>query len=123
MLSYFQFSEADDDARNVLFFDILSLNVVIKKVVTQPRACILIYREKRRSQSSTFLHIREKQGFHFLMRKLRISTKRLHSRLKLIVQVNLKILFYLAPSRMLYDKYFLRYDSVKLRIDFFFDFL
>ena len=29
------------------------------------------------------------------------------------------ILFYLAPSRMLYDKYFLRYDSVKLRIDFF----
>ena len=41
MLLYFEFSEADDVARNVLiFFDILSLNVVIKKVVTQPSAGI-----------------------------------------------------------------------------------
>ena len=32
------------------------------------------YREKSRSQSSTFWHIPEKQGFHFLMRKFGISS-------------------------------------------------
>ena len=46
MLLYFLFFEADDVAKNVLiFFDILSLNVVIKKVVTQPSAC-RTYEEK-----------------------------------------------------------------------------
>ena len=41
-------------------------------------------REKSRSQSSTFWHIREKLGFHFLMRKLGISLGRLGPPMKLI---------------------------------------
>ena len=32
----------------------------------------IVIRKKSRSQSSTFLHIPEKQGFHFLMGKLRV---------------------------------------------------
>ena len=44
----------------------------------------LLDREKSRSQSSTFWHIREKQGFYFLMRKLGISTKRMRLPIKLI---------------------------------------
>ena len=43
-----------------------------------------VYREKSRSQSSTSWHIREKQGFHFLMGKLGISTDRLGPPMKLI---------------------------------------
>ena len=43
-----------------------------------------IYREKSRSQSSTFWHIREKHGFHFLMRKLGISTEQMRPPMKLI---------------------------------------
>ena len=39
--------------------------------------------EKSRSQSSTFWHIWEKHGFHFLMRKLSISIKWLVPRTKL----------------------------------------
>ena len=42
------------------------------------------YREKSRSPSSTFWHIREKHGFHFLMRKLRNSTERMSPQTKLI---------------------------------------
>ena len=66
---------------------------------------ILLIGEKSRSQSSTFWHIREKQGFHFLMRKSRNSSDRMSPPMKLIGKVNLIILFHLAPSRMLYDKY------------------
>ena len=41
-------------------------------------------REKSRSQSSTFWHIREKHGFHFLIRKFRLSIERLSPPMKLI---------------------------------------
>ena len=41
-------------------------------------------REKSRSQSSTFWHIQEKQGCHFLMRKLWVSIERLGLPMKLI---------------------------------------
>ena len=37
----------------------------------------IYYREKSRSKSSTFWHIREKQGFYFLMGQLRLSTDRM----------------------------------------------
>ena len=67
-----------------------------------------IYREKSRSQSSTFWHIQEKQGFHFFMRKLGISTDQIGPPMKLIKWVNL------TPSKMLYDKYFSRYDFLKI---------
>ena len=40
--------------------------------------------KKSGSQSSTFLHIREKQGFHFLIGKLRLSTDRMSPPMKLI---------------------------------------
>ena len=40
MLLYFPFSDAGDVASDVvIFFNNLSLNIDIKKVVTQPRAC------------------------------------------------------------------------------------
>ena len=41
-------------------------------------------REKSRSQSSTFWHIPEKHGFHFLMRKFRNSIDRMSPQMKLI---------------------------------------
>ena len=41
-------------------------------------------REKSRSQSSTFCHIPEKPGFHFLMRKLSISSSQMWFQMKLI---------------------------------------
>ena len=47
----------------------------------------------------------EKHGFHFLMRKLGISSGWLWPLMKLIGEVDLIILFHLAPSRMLYNKY------------------
>ena len=72
------------------------------------------YREKSRSQSSTFWHIWEIHGFHFLMKKFRISINRLGPPMKLIGLVNLIILFHLAPSIILYDKYFPSYDFLKI---------
>ena len=51
------------------------------------RVSDLVYdndREKSRSQSSTFWHIQEKHGFHFLIWKLWISIDRLVPRTKLI---------------------------------------
>ena len=85
------------------------------------------YREKSRSQYSTFWHIREKHGFHFLMRKLRISLGRMGPPMKLIGYVNMTILFHLAPSRMLYKKYFSSYEFFllflgKIKIWFYFIF-
>ena len=71
------------------------------------------YREKSRSQSLTFLHIREKHGFHFLIRKLRVSTERMRHSIKLIGYINLIILFHFAPSRSLQDKYFFCYDFLR----------
>ena len=71
-------------------------------------------REKSRSQSLSFLHIREKHGFHFLMRKLGTFTEQMWPPMKLIGYVNLIILFHLAPSRMLYGKYFSRYEFLKI---------
>ena len=56
-----------------------------KPCLTLSRPRFLIpRREKTRSQSSTFWHIWEKQGFHFLIGKLSISTNRLHPRTRLI---------------------------------------
>ena len=48
----------------------------------RPPCCF--YREKSRSQSSTFWHNREKHGFHFLIRKLRLSIDRMSPPMKLI---------------------------------------
>ena len=71
-------------------------------------------REKSRSLSSTFWHIREKQGFHFLIRKLGNSSGWLVPPMKFIGWVNLIILFHLAPSRSLWDKYFSCYEFLKI---------
>ena len=84
--------------------------------------------EKSQSQSSTFWHNRERQGFHFLMRKLGLSTKQISPPMKLIGWVNWMILFYLAPSRMLNDKYFgvmifRRFIYKRFKLNFFFNFL
>ena len=75
---------------------------------------LLIHREKSRSLSSTFWHIREKQGFHFLMGKLGNSSGWLWPPMKFIGWVNLIILFHLAPSRSLWDKYFSCYEFLKI---------
>ena len=50
--------------------------------------------------------------FHFIG-KLWLSIDWMSLQTKLIGQVNLIILFHLAPSRMLYNKYFSRYDFLK----------
>ena len=56
-----------------------------KSCISAESSCIeLVSREKSLSQSSTFWHIREKQGFHFLMGKLRVSTDRMRPQTKLI---------------------------------------
>ena len=73
----------------------------------------LAHREKSWSQSSTFWHIQEKHGLYFLIRKLGILSGWLEPQMKLIGWVYMIILFHLAPSRMLYDKYFSHYDFLK----------
>ena len=64
--------------------------------------------------SQTFWYIPENHVFHFLIREFGNLIERLGSPMKLIGYVNLIILFHLAPSRILCNKYFPRNDFLKI---------
>ena len=80
-------------------------------------ACVCVFlSEKSWSMSSTFFRHQRNRVSPFLMQKL--STRSASTALwtKLMFKLNLIILFPMAPTRALSDKYFLSYNFLKIKI-------